>query len=133
MLIIRNAQLRALQGSREALFFERLVTHLQTYCSSATRGIDEAELHQRARKAVARGREFGLRTERDLVKFAALLVVYGGRRRFGKEPAELETYLRDPRVPRVTDRLQRLQAQVIRRFETQSNNRRILREAGLEH
>lgn len=133
MLVIRNAQMHALQGGREALFIERLVAHLQTHCTSATRGVDGAELRQRAERAVARGRELGLRTERDLVKFTALLLVYGGRRRFGKEPAELETFLRDHRVPLATDRLQRLQAHLIRRFEIQANNRRILREAGLEH
>jgi hypothetical protein len=96
MLVIRQPQREILASPHEARLRERLQHHLSDHfpdeCSALGVGLEQV-----VGDGLAKARDYGLRTERDLVKFLNLVVALGLE--FDREPWAARVLSRDDRGP----------------------------------
>jgi hypothetical protein len=77
MLVLRNAQLKALEAAAWREFEDRLMTHLQRFFPAPCAALGPAGLRRLCQEGIARARAHGFRSERDLCKFLSLTLVFG--------------------------------------------------------
>ena len=138
MLVIRDAQMQALQQGRRQVFLERLVAHLQTDCPAACAAVcaavcaeaGAAALHSLTDRELRRGMAVGIRAERDLAVFVSVMLVAAATRDTPAWLAQVQKQLTDARVPLLAERVARLFSATLRRLDIEARNRRILQELG---
>ncbi len=86
MLTIRDAQMQSLQLHRRSLFVERAVRRLRELFPEESQGYRDAELRAAAEAGVERADTvYGLRSERDVMRFLAIMWCFGAR--FDDDPS----------------------------------------------
>lgn len=83
-LVIRREQIEVLARRGLAHFIERALQHGRQYCGPQYVDLDDAALRDRVERAVQRALRYGLATERDLLRFVTLDLVFGAA--FDGEP-----------------------------------------------
>lgn len=95
MLTIRRAQLAALQRADDDRFERRLIEHLRAEHPALAQLPDEL-FGAMTRNGITRAQGHGLRSERDLARFVALMIAVAPN--FDEQPG-LRAWLDDPRLP----------------------------------
>jgi hypothetical protein len=123
MLTIRKEQMQALSRVTIQEFEKDMAQHLTQFFPDESAAMGDKALRAHIRHAIARAKEYGVTSERDLCKYLNLTMVYG--RDFDTDP-ELEwmrDFLTDPEVPDPSERMSRLYAETLYRFEPEAIDR----------
>jgi hypothetical protein len=124
MLTIRKEQMQALSRVTIQEFEKDMAQHLTQFFPDESAAMGDKALRAHIRHAIARAKEYGVTSERDLCKYLNLTMVYG--RDFDTDP-ELEwmrDFLADPDVPDPGERMSRLYAESLHRLEREAVDRR---------
>ena len=76
MLLIREAQIQVLSGSRRESFIARCETHLRANFAGCA-ALSPRELRTMVEQGTARALSYGIEAERDICKFLNLIAVFG--------------------------------------------------------
>jgi len=125
MLTIRAQQLAILGADAERQFIERMCLHLRQQFPDETKERNDAELQQQIRNEIRTAKTFELISERDIVLYLHLGMMYGPGFIENEQNAWMLGYLEDVEVPSVSDRMQRLYQTVIQKLELESENRKV--------
>ena len=120
MLTIRKAQMQALGRAAMQEFEKDMLQHLRQFFPDECAALGSKALREHTRHAIARAKEYGLTSERDLCKYLNLTMIYG--RDFDTDP-ELEwmrDFLIDPDVSDPSERMRRLYAESLHRLEPEA-------------
>ena len=120
MLTIRKAQIQALGRVVMQEFEKDMLQHLEQFFPDESSAMGDKALRELIRHAIARAKDYGLTSERDLCKYLNLTMVYG--RDFDTDP-ELEWmrgFLTDPDVLDPSERMSRLYAESLHRLEQEA-------------
>jgi len=116
MFVVRFQQLDRLHADSEKRFAERLVGHLKAHFPAC----DDETM---ARASITKGREYGLRSERDLFLFADLVCTVGLDFASSAQHAWLAAVLEDTAVTDPSARLRGALAALVSRLEIAAANR----------
>jgi hypothetical protein len=114
-MILRKAQLVALERHLRAAFITEMCDHLRKHFPACVSAIESRALSRRVEDALAYAGRYGLTTRRDLARYLNLAAAYGWG--FDREPghAWMRRILNDPEVSDPSARLQRLVAECLHR------------------
>lgn len=120
MLTVRETQLALLARLHEQTFRENLADHLQRHFPDETRALSREALLARVEEIVSRGRSHGLASERDLVRYAGVIVANEIDYQASPEPPWALQILDDRAVKDPSQRVDRLSAASIQRFQIEA-------------
>jgi hypothetical protein len=84
MLVIRRAQMKAFEEAQWSNLVQQLADHLKDTLPGDYDRLGEAAARSLARRAIERGREYGMETQLDFFRFFNLLFLLGAD--FDREP-----------------------------------------------
>lgn len=85
MLTIRDEQVRAMRGTVQRQFEDRMVTHLGEFFSDQCEALGEAGVRDAIRYGLQQAEAHGFGREKDVVRYLNLMFTFG--REFDTEPA----------------------------------------------
>ena len=124
MLTVRKEQVRALGRAMMQEFEKDMLRHLQQFFPDESSAMGNRALRELIRHAIARAKDYGLTSERDLCKYLNLAMVYGGDFDTDPELEWMRGFLADPDVPDPSERMSRLYAESLHRLEPETSDLR---------
>jgi hypothetical protein len=123
MLTIRKEQVQALGRVAIQEFEKNMLRHLKQFFGDESAAMGDEALREHIRHAISRAKQYGLTSERDLCKYLNLTMVYGGDFDTHPELEWMRDFLTDPEVPDPSERMSRLYAETLYRFEPEAIDR----------
>lgn len=128
MLTIRKEQMQALRRVTIQEFEKDMLQHLMQFFPDESAAMGDKALRAHIRHAIARAKEYGVTSERDLCKYLNLTMVYGRNFDTDRELEWMRDFLTDADVPDPSERMSRLYAEALYRLELEEENRRAIEE-----
>ena len=117
MLTIRKEQVQALSRVTIQEFEKDMLQHLMQFFPDESAAMGDKALRAHIRHAIARAKEYGVTSERDLCKYLNLTMVYGRNFDTDRELEWMRDFLTDADVPDPSERMSRLYAEALYRLE----------------
>lgn len=109
MLIMRDAQIQALQQHWAGQWIDRLCAHVHRWFPLVGASLPAAALHAQVTQVLERAQALhGFTSQRDTMRYINLSAVHGWNFEDRPECAWMREYLRDPDVSSVSARLERV-------------------------
>jgi hypothetical protein len=117
MLVIRKAQIEVLGDEMRSRLHHELAVHARQFFPDECAAMSDEELLQRMRSSAEAAARWGLRSPRDVCRFANLSMLFGAG--FDSNPRLKWIYemLRDAVVPSRSQRLSQVYAEAVRRLK----------------